>query len=32
MGAARQRAETFSRIVIVLQAIAVICMAIGHYV
>jgi uncharacterized membrane protein len=32
MAAARQRVVTFSRIVIVLQMIAVVLMAIGHYV
>jgi len=32
MAAARQRIATFSMIIFVLQAIAVICMAIGHYV
>jgi hypothetical protein len=32
MAAARQRAATFSRVVIALQAIAVVLMAIGHYV
>jgi hypothetical protein len=32
MNAARQKAATYSRIVVVLQMIAVICMAIGHYV
>jgi len=32
MNAARKRVATFSRIVIVLQGIAVIAMAIGHYV
>jgi uncharacterized membrane protein len=32
MAAARERAATWSRIVLVLQAIAVVLMAIGHYV
>jgi len=31
MDAARQKAATFSRVVLVLQMIAVVCMAVGHY-
>jgi uncharacterized membrane protein len=32
MGAARQRAATFGWVVVVLQVIALACMAVGHYV
>ena len=32
MAATRQRTLTFSRVIVVLQVIAVICMAVGHYV
>ena len=32
MAAARQKTATFSRIVVALQVIAVLCMAVGHYV
>lgn len=32
MSAARAKATTFSRIVLVLQVIALLCMAVGHYV
>jgi hypothetical protein len=32
MNAARRKAATFSRIILALQVIAVLCMAVGHYV